>query len=368
MTTVLLNPVSGAAFSALEPPAATFEIGPNQIARLDPAAAVYVVQAPAAPFQGAAFAVLDVTGAAATDPITVDGNGATIDGAASVELNTARALGVFVFTGTEWRRIGGPPFRLELAGVDAPPVLNFARFDATPAASSAAIAAALATAEADATAKADAAEAAAIATASADATTKANAAQATAIATASADATAKADAAVVAARAATLRELFWSPADQGEAFNATKAGNFTFGFAWQFLRPASVTGVRFFGSWAGTKSVKIRVYNATDAVLVYTETFSAVASGLQSRTFAAAQSLARGKVYAISAWVTDATVYLGWTYSTALLSGNTYNAGYPSPVGPSTVVRGAVFVAGDGNPTTANTTEYASIEPVFSTS
>lgn len=163
--------------------------------------------------------------------------------------------------------------------------------------------------------------------------------------------------------------FFWSPALQGQIQNGTSVGNFTFGFIWQFLRAVTVTGVRLFGTWAGTKNIRIRVYNLSDGVLTYNETFNGRASGLQSLNFASTLNLLPNKNYVISAYVTDGTIYLAWPFSSTA-NGNTLANGYPSIIGPDTIVRGTNFAAGDANPTSTSAgwpggTHYSMVEPLF---
>src|SRR5688572_30352962 len=54
---------------------------------------------------GSAFVVDDADDDAATNPITLDGDGATIDGAATLVLNTNGVTAAFVHDGTEWTRV-----------------------------------------------------------------------------------------------------------------------------------------------------------------------------------------------------------------------------------------------------------------------
>lgn len=102
--------------------------------------------------------------------------------------------------------------------------------------------AAISTASADATTKANAAQAAAISTASGDATTKANAAQAAAISTASGDATTKANNANTAAQSATLA-LFTTGQSKAVAGSQPMAGGLI--LKWGQVTIASTGGVTF---------------------------------------------------------------------------------------------------------------------------
>src|SRR5688572_25256173 len=53
---------------------------------------------------GSAFVVEDVDDDAGTNAITIDGDGATIDGAATLTLDTDGIVAVFVHDGSEWTR------------------------------------------------------------------------------------------------------------------------------------------------------------------------------------------------------------------------------------------------------------------------
>lgn len=60
------------------------------------------VNLPAAPLVGDWFVVKDGVGTAAASNITVDGNGNTIDGAATQLIATNYGALKFIFNGTEW--------------------------------------------------------------------------------------------------------------------------------------------------------------------------------------------------------------------------------------------------------------------------
>jgi hypothetical protein len=63
------------------------------------------VRLPSPAAEGTVNYVSDNDGQANTNPITVDGNGALIDGSATLVLSTANVEGAFVFDGGQWRRI-----------------------------------------------------------------------------------------------------------------------------------------------------------------------------------------------------------------------------------------------------------------------
>lgn len=63
------------------------------------------VKAPTPTAEGSVFCVHDADGNAATNNITVSGNGNTIDGAATLVLSTNGAEAFFIFDGAEWIRV-----------------------------------------------------------------------------------------------------------------------------------------------------------------------------------------------------------------------------------------------------------------------
>lgn len=69
---------------------------------VDSSGGVVTVELPAAPVRGDEFKVKDSAGAAATNAITVDGNGNTIDGAATRDMNANYESLWFKWNGTEW--------------------------------------------------------------------------------------------------------------------------------------------------------------------------------------------------------------------------------------------------------------------------
>ena len=77
------------------------------------------ILAPASPSEGSFFAVEDLDGLAAINPISILGGAELIDGAASVVLSTAGAFATFVFDRGQWRRLVA---RRRLDGTPAPVV------------------------------------------------------------------------------------------------------------------------------------------------------------------------------------------------------------------------------------------------------
>jgi hypothetical protein len=213
---ILVNPATGVAFTrATARGGATTRAPLGTLLECLTAGGALTVRRPSPRAMGAIFAVLDTGNLSATNPITVDGDGDLIDGAASLVISSNGASGLLVYDGTQWRRlqvdraIDTIPALLSLVADD--PVAAAAQAFAA-AAQAAAIAAAAITSAADAAA----AQAAAIAAAAIDATTKANAAQANAIAAAAVDATTKANAAYTAA-------VFASAIDATTKANAAQA-------------------------------------------------------------------------------------------------------------------------------------------------
>ncbi|MEJ7812900.1 MAG: hypothetical protein WKG32_20970, partial [Gemmatimonadaceae bacterium] len=79
----------------------------NQMANARTAAGAVTVRlpAPSALVAGMCFGVVDLDGNAGVNAITVDGNGTTIDGAATAVLGTAGLSACFVFDGDQLRRL-----------------------------------------------------------------------------------------------------------------------------------------------------------------------------------------------------------------------------------------------------------------------
>jgi hypothetical protein len=76
-----------------------------------------------------------------------------------------------------------------------------------------------------------------------------------------------------------------SPADIGAARNENLAGNFTVGMRFQFMRPCIWTGVRFFANYVGSKTWKVRAWNATDSVSLGIKTGPSVPQGTHTILF-----------------------------------------------------------------------------------
>lgn len=101
------------------------EVSPGSAAQVDTSAGPATIDAPGGALTGVVgFAVVDTAGMAASNPITVDGNGRLIDGAATAVLNADGVEAVFMLDGAEWRRVapprvydddvgGGPMIRLD---------------------------------------------------------------------------------------------------------------------------------------------------------------------------------------------------------------------------------------------------------------
>lgn len=75
------------------------------MARVNTATVAPTVLAPPSSPDGHTFAVVDISNNAATNNITIDGNGHTIDGAATATIDTDGAEVEFVFDGTEWKKV-----------------------------------------------------------------------------------------------------------------------------------------------------------------------------------------------------------------------------------------------------------------------
>ncbi len=162
--------------------------------------------------------------------------------------------------------------------------------------------------------------------------------------------------------------LDYSPATHG-AFqnNGGGSGDFTFGWGWMFGAAAICTGVKLFCTWTGTKSVKVRIYNITTSTLIYSETFTGLASGMNTLTLTTPQSLPTPfDIYVVSSYITDGT-------RTAKLGSVPISDDAPMPntpthgyiVGPQTLIRRQYYAASDANPTTTGSTDYPTTEPVF---
>ena len=79
--------------------------GLGQLVQCDTTAAAFTVSAPPAPVADADCFAVATGPAASAHPVTVSGNGNTIDGAASLVLAASAVDAVFVFTSGEWKRV-----------------------------------------------------------------------------------------------------------------------------------------------------------------------------------------------------------------------------------------------------------------------
>jgi hypothetical protein len=84
------------------------EVIPGFLARVPTSTGAITVLAPDPTGETVAFAVQDVDGSAATNPITIDGNGKLIDGAASLVLSSADEVAILLYDDGEWRRMLPP--------------------------------------------------------------------------------------------------------------------------------------------------------------------------------------------------------------------------------------------------------------------
>ena len=141
MSTILLNPVTAEPFGQriVSVTGTACELGDETRVRTNVAA--LTVLAPASS-QDAVFAVSDYDGTASTNPITVDGNGALIDGTSTLLLSSDGESAVFLFDRGQWRRLieeraieGGGRSVYRFAPVQTPPsaVVPQGTFAARPA-------------------------------------------------------------------------------------------------------------------------------------------------------------------------------------------------------------------------------------------
>lgn len=102
---VVMNPVDDTVFSELNTLGVASVLLAGQIANCRTLTGAITVKAPPAPLAKDAFAVLDYDGNAATNAITIMGNGNTIDGANAAVMGSTSGAAVFVFDGNQWRRV-----------------------------------------------------------------------------------------------------------------------------------------------------------------------------------------------------------------------------------------------------------------------
>jgi hypothetical protein len=106
----VVNPVTLRPFSK-ETVSGGGEVRPDFHARVSTSGGPVTVLAPEPTTDGVAFAVEDIDGQAGTNPITVDGNGSNIDGAATEVLASDSVLAIFVYDESQWRRVLVPRLR-----------------------------------------------------------------------------------------------------------------------------------------------------------------------------------------------------------------------------------------------------------------
>lgn len=155
---VVMNPVTEMPFSQVNAVAGALTLLAGQQANARTLTGAITVRAPAAPVAKQAFAVFDQDGNAAAQPVTINGNGNTIDGAATTSLLSPSGAVVFTFDGEQWRQLLE---RRTFDGQGLPLELAADTLASNPGAVTAAQLAAVQTAAAaDATTKANAAQAA----------------------------------------------------------------------------------------------------------------------------------------------------------------------------------------------------------------
>lgn len=107
MTAKLINPKSRAVLAAILIAATPAQASIATYCRVDTSAIAITVLAPRGAQPGDSFSVADISNNAATRNITVNGNGATIDGAATLVLNTNGVVASFMWDGAQWVRVAG---------------------------------------------------------------------------------------------------------------------------------------------------------------------------------------------------------------------------------------------------------------------
>ena len=94
--------LSGLAVSTLGVSSSPVTITKTQVLVYVDTSSARTVNLPAAPDVGEIHIIKDDTGGAAANNITVQGNGANIDGAASITIAVNRASRMLVYSGTQW--------------------------------------------------------------------------------------------------------------------------------------------------------------------------------------------------------------------------------------------------------------------------
>jgi len=136
----IVHPITGDPLPGFSVAGATAVRCPlGSIAECHTTASPTTVQRPSPRVAGAIFAVVDADGTSGTNPITVDGNGDLIDGQTAFVIAQAGLGAVFLYDGTQWRR-------LQAQRAWASSALEFAVDDAASASVAASIAAAIAAA------------------------------------------------------------------------------------------------------------------------------------------------------------------------------------------------------------------------------
>lgn len=105
MASEIVNPLTGARLPVIAIGESGVELSPNTLARVLTSRGPFTVLLPDPTTDTNVVLVLDGDSDAAANPITVDGNGHTIDGSATATLNVDGILAAFVFDGGEWRHV-----------------------------------------------------------------------------------------------------------------------------------------------------------------------------------------------------------------------------------------------------------------------
>lgn len=107
MAAKLINPRTRAVLAAVLIAATGSTASLATYCRVNTAVGALSLNAPRGAQPGDAFSVQDIANQAAANNITISGNGATIDGAASLVLNTNGALASLMWDGSQWVRFSG---------------------------------------------------------------------------------------------------------------------------------------------------------------------------------------------------------------------------------------------------------------------